>query len=64
MHKASVRTPYVIADGHLYREVELESPTPEKTPYIERDLVLPRDTLRSLGLFLPVDGRIYLTSHE
>ena len=61
----TTNTDYIIVNGHLYREtrsivVVHDGPT----PVVERDLLLPKDTLSSLGLTFPCDGRLSLTNHE
>lgn len=60
----TIHTDYIIVDGHLFRDTRSTVTGHDgQTPIVERDLLLPKDSLLSLGLTFPCDGRLSLTNH-
>ena len=59
----TTNTDYIIVNGHLYRDTRsIVIGHDGPTPVVDRDLVLSKDSLLSLGLTFPCDGRLSLTS--
>ena len=64
MQTTTTRTAYVIINGDLFEEkTEIVDTDYGAVTITENWLVLRNATLRSLGLNLPHDGRLYLTNH-
>lgn len=61
----TTNTDYIVINGNLYRDTRSTVDGHDgPTQIVERDLVLPKDSLLSLGIDFPRDGRLSLTTSE